>query len=315
MSFKEIVKNIGRVLYHNRSDIAFYGGLVGSAVGTGLLVKGAMDSHDDLVKYKNKKEEISQSEFSEDDKKKLQKENTIITVKSVGKKCLPGVVVQGVSYGAEVWGHHELHTELDGATALANGLAGTIAVLHSRIAAAEGEDKWREYAYGQNVESVVNVDNSTGETTESVSVKYDNDGIYDFSRDYNLSEKYSDVRGINKNTLVILRNCWNQKLQNNITSLGRKDPYKKVFLRDVWMSVFENLDGFKEEWANAGWIYTARDGSRMNISFFPEKESEMDAATLAFWKEQTPDVKIVFNCYANVYDIERELKSKKIAAV
>lgn len=301
---KTIAKTFGRFVYHNRADIAFYGGLVGSAVGTGLIVKGAVKSQPALVEYKEKKKQITEaSDLSEEEKKKLSTENTVTTLKTVGKNVAPGIIVEAASKGAEIYGHHTLHTELDGATTLANTLAASIALIHERVVADQGEDKWREYAYGQNLEQVEVVDTETGEVTTEQNVTFNGEGINDFSRDFSLSTKYSDTPHTNKHTLMLLKDCWNNKLHMYAR------PNDKVFLRDVWENVFGSLDGFKEEWANAGWIYEDIDGTTMSIEFWPKVE-EMDAQTYAFWHERSDDVRIVFNCYPNVYYIEKLKKQR-----
>lgn len=302
---KTIAKTIGRFIYHHRADISFYSGMVGTAVGTGLFVNGALKSQPALQEYKDKKKQINEAtDLTDEQKKKMNRENTTTALKAVGKNMLPATAVSALGYGAEVYGHHTLHTELDGATALANGLAASIAVLHQRIASAEGEDKWREYAYGENIEHVENVDMSTGEVIEETNIIQNGNAICDFSRDFRYSTQFSDAKGINQRTLNLLKSCLNNKLEQNAT------PNKKIFLRDVWASVFGNLDGFKEEWANAGWLYEDLDGSRMTIEFWPTSSKDMDTETIEFLEERRPDIKIRFNCYPNVYYIERLKKQR-----
>lgn len=303
-NIKTVAKGVSRFVYHNRADIAFYGGLVGSAVGTGLLVKGAVKSQPAIAEYKDKKKQITEAaDLSEEERNKLSKENTKTVLKVVGKNVAPGVIIEVASKGAEVYGHHTLHTELDGATALANTLAASIALIHERVVADQGEDKWREYAYGQNIEQTEIVDAETGEVTTEKKVTFDGDGINDFSRDFRLSTKYSDAPHTNEHTLALLKSCWNDRLHMHAR------PNDKVFLRDVWENVFGNLDGFKEEWANAGWIYEDIDGTTMTIEFWPTGD-RMDSQTYAFLHGQTDDIKIVFNCYPNIYYIEKLKKQR-----
>lgn len=298
-AIKRTFVKLGYKVYNHRADIAFVTGMVGTAVGTGLFVKGAIKNQEVIQNYKDKKKQIEgASDLSEEDKKKLTKENVTEVITGSVKNLGAATAVSAAGYGLEIYSHVKLNSDLTKASAVANGLAASLAMIQQRVIADQGEDKWREYAYGDAIQQVAEVDPETGEVTESSTIQYGSSSIYDFSEMFNeqtagkeVSGPWQSSKGSNKNFLCINLDCWNDRLH-----IYKKD----IFLRDVWESIFGNLNGFRKEWANAGWTYEDYDGTTNSISYGLQSK---DAATKMFWDEQTPDVRLVFNCYPDVYKV------------
>lgn len=290
------VKKIGYKLWDKRGDIAFVAGMAGTAVGTYLFVKGSQKNVPVVEAYKKKKQEIAESNCTEEEKRKMTRDNAITAFKGSVRNYAAPVVVTSASYGLQIYSHIKLHSDLDKVSALANGLSATLALIQQRITEAEGEDKWREYAYGQKVKTTEVVDFETGEVSHENEIDL-GDGYIEFSIPFNeitagpesIYEKY---KGANKTALLISQNCWNDKLNRH--------PNGFILLSSVWESIFGNLNKFPKEWSRAGWMPKRGTEPITIISFGLDSK---DAATVAFMNDETPDVRLVFNCVPDVYAV------------
>lgn len=288
------LKRVGYKAYKYRADITFISGSTLRAVGTGLFIRATRKNEPAIQDYISKKKQITQAEdLNEEERKKLSKDNTLAVVKTSAKNYALPVAVSIAGTGLEIYSHVSLKSDLSKTSALLTSTVAAYELLKERIIAEEGEDKWREYAYGQKVESVVETDEE-GNTTESKNIDFGSDGFFSAMFD-EYSVNFETARAANKNYLTIAQNCWDAKLQSG----GKKNV---IFLRPVWEMIFgrENLKDYPKEWANAGWVATNPDGTINHISFGIDSN---DKATLAFKDEETPYVRLVFNCAPNVYDL------------
>lgn len=294
---KSSAVKIGLKLWKHRSDIAFVVGTAGTITGTVLFVKASKKNAPAVEKYKNKKAEIESRKDTEDEEivKKETKDNTLMIIKESVKNYALPTVVSVTGYALQTFAHVEMRSDLTKAnTALAASVAAMEAI-KDRIVKAEGEDKWREYAYGQSVSSVVETDEN-GNFVEHKEVNLGS-GNVDFSVEYDESAAtYDEYKNANKDTLMLLENAWQDKL--NVSK-------EIVWLRNVWNSIFGDTEKFPKEWANAGWIPDCNDPAHDHISFGirPEAGKEQDEATKLFWKGEVPNVRLVFNCYYDIYNI------------
>lgn len=288
------VKKIGYKLWDKRADIAFVAGIAGTAVGTYMFVKGSKKNEPVIEQYKKTKEEIVNSDMSEEDKKKAIRANAITAFIGSVRNYAGPVVVTSASYGAQIYSHVKLHSELDRVSTIANGLAASLALIQKRITDAEGEDKWREYAYGQSITQNEIVDAETGEVSKEKSIDVGN-AVMEFSAPFTESfcdgeGVYDTFKGSNVNTLLILQSGWNDSLSRD---------KKIILLSAVWESIYHSLKRFPKEWAKAGWVPNKGTEPTTYISFGLDSK---DAATVAFRNGETPDVRLVFNCVPDVYE-------------
>ena len=290
------VKKIGYKLWDKRGDIAFFAGLAGTAAGTYLFVKGTQKNAPVMEAYKKKKQEIAESNCTEEEKKKMTRDNALTAFKGSARNYAAPIVVTSASYGALIYFRAKVNSDLGKATALANGLSATLALIQKRITDAEGEDKWREYAYGQKVKTTEVVDFETGEVTHENEIDL-GDGYVEFSIPFNEitagpESIYDKYKGANRTALQISQSCWNEKLLRHSNKI--------ILLSAVWESIFGNLDKFPREWSRAGWVSKRGTEPIVRISFGLDSK---DAATVAFMNGETPDVRLVFNCVPDVYAV------------
>ena len=312
---KGCLKVFGAKAWNHRADIAFVSGTVGTAIGTYLFVKAAKKNEPVIEAYKERKKEIAESEdCSDEEKRHATRDNTIAVVKGSAKNYVLPATVSAVSYGLQIYSHVKTTSDLSKLNTALTASVAAFEALKQRIIATEGEDKWREYAYGEKLGNQTIVDMETGEILEDGEKTLGTPCNLDFSFPFTAetSPEYQDYKGANKNRLCIIQSAWEQRLHMD----GKKGF---VMLRPVFESVFGagSLRRFPAEWANAGWPAMNPDGTINHISFgfHPVAENptlnikgrpleSFPQATQDFWTEKRNDVRIVFEgVVPNIYDV------------
>lgn len=304
------LKRLGLKAWNHRADIAFVTGTVGTGVGTYLFVKASKKNAPVIEEYKAKKKEIAENEnYTDEEKRHETRENTLMVAKKSAKNYALPVVVSGASYGLQIYSHIKKTSDLAVKNAALTASVAAYEALMAKIIESEGEDRWRELAYGENRMDVGDI-NEDGSVTMNTVTDLGTRGI-DFSFPFDdsvdatgkpLCTEWQEAKGANKARLCILESTWDDKLQRS----GKKGI---IFLRPVFESVFGSLKAFPAEWANAGWPAMNPDGTINHISFgFRPTDGRpietFPQSTQDFWNEKSNNVRIVFEgVVPNVYDV------------
>lgn len=271
---------VGLKLYKHRSDIAFFGGMGLTALGTGLFVKSTFKQAEINKQHMEVKEQI-------EDEEEL-KQNNRETLKATVKNYALPVAVSVAGYGLEIYGHQSVKSDLAIASTALNGMTAAYEAIKARVIATEGEDKWAEYANGIQVYDEINVeDPNVVEKKVSFTENYAPHS-YLF---YEPNRNWVPNKGCNKAFLL-----------GKIDELEFKLKQKGVlFEHEALESLGYEL---RTELKNgiisptAGWVYDPnKDGHQISFGF-----DFGDEATKRFMDELEPSVMIRFNCVDDIYN-------------
>ena len=287
------VTKVGLKLYKHRADIAFFGGMGLTAVGTGLFVKSTFKQAEINEVHKNEKSLIKCDSFTGDidDEKKdeLLKENNRETLKATVKNYALPVAVTVAGYGLEIYGHQSVKSDLAIASTALNGMTAAYEAIKARVIASEGEDKWAEYANGVQVYDEFNPEDPNSPMGEKIRFTENYEPhSYLF---YEPNPNWNPNKGCNKAFLL-----------GKLNELEYKLKHKGVlFEHEALEALGYEL---KTELKNgiisptAGWVYDP-DKSGPQISFGFDYDDE---ATKRFMSEDEPSVMIRFNCVDDIYN-------------
>lgn len=302
MSFDDVkyfLKKVGYTIYDKRADIAFFGGMGLTVGGTVMMVKATNDIQPWFQEHRARMNAIdADTEMSEEEKKKNRREINRQTLFKLLKVYSLPVIIEAGGLAAEIYAHSELKSDLAETGAALSAVTVAYEGLKSRIISAEGEEKWREYAYGDKVKTSTIVDMQTGEVSEEVSVDYGatDAGLYSFLF-YEPNIHFSKVKGINRRFLLLtLDNCNRELASKGVMTLHR---VLELLGADIFIDCGEKT-------SKAGWVYRNPDGSTNSIDFGLNSNDE---ATRRFMRDEENSVRLEFNCVPNVYKLMRlELK-------
>lgn len=294
MSFKEeflrFIHIAAAKVYDNRSNIEFAASLVGTIGGSAWLAKKTYDISDCIKGYRAKKDEIQKSDLSEEDKKNELKSLSGSTVKVILKAyAAPTIVIaaaEACAVASKVTDRKEI---AETNTALLGYVAG-YEILKNWIVENEGSEKFREVAYGEKVNEVV--DPETGEVTETTAFGNVIPGEFAYFFDES-SSLYSEVPGANPT--VVRSVLKTTKIRNRYEGYWLlKDVLKDLgFPKKVYMD---------ERIAKVGNVYRNKDGSYNDVDFGIDGE-HLSIATQRFNDNLEPVVLLTFNCVPNVYKL------------
>lgn len=272
---------VGLKLYKHRSDIAFFGGMGLTALGTGLFVKSTFKQAEINKQHMEAKELI-------EDEEEL-KHNNRETLKATVKNYALPVVVSVAGYGLEIYGHQSVKSDLAVASTALNGMTAAYEAIKARVIANEGEDKWAEYANGVQVYDEINVEDPNGPAKTKVEFG-ENYAPHNYLF-YEPNRNWVPNKGCNKAFLL-----------GKIDELEFKLKQKGVlFEHEALESLGYEL---RTELKNgiisptAGWVYDPNKvGHQISFGF-----DFGDEATKRFMDELEPSVMIRFNCVDDIYN-------------
>ena len=287
---KRAITKIGLKLYKHRADIAFFGGMGSTAVGTGLFVKSTFKQAEINRDHENRKFIVEADDsYSEEEKTVELNENNRNTLKkSIKNYALPAAVTVA-GYGLEIYGHQSVKSDLVIASTALNGMTAAYEAIKARIIASEGEDKWAEYANGVQVYDEFNPEDPNSPMGEKIRFTENYEPhSYLF---YEPNPNWNPNKGCNKAFLL-----------GKLNELEYKLKHKGVlFEHEALEALGYEL---KTELKNgiisptAGWVYDP-DKSGPQISFGFDYDDE---ATKRFMSEDEPSVMIRFNCVDDIYN-------------
>lgn len=280
---------IGLKLYKHRSDIAFFGGMGLTALGTGLFVKSTFKQveinkrHNDIKDFTE-----SYEDADEELKEETLKRNNRDTLKETVKNYALPVVVSVAGYGLEIYGHQSVKSDLAVASTALNGMTAAYEAIKARVIATEGEDKWAEYANGVQVYDEVNVEDPNV-----------------VNKKVNFTENYAPHSYL---FYEPNRNWVPNKGCNKAFLLGKMDELEFKLKQKGVLFEHEALESLgyelRTELKNgiisptAGWVYDPhKDGHQISFGF-----DFGDEATKRFMDELEPSVMIRFNCVDDIYN-------------
>lgn len=287
---KRAITKIGLKLYKHRADIAFFGGMGLTAVGTGLFVKSTFKQAEINRDHENRKFIVEADDsYSEEEKTNELNENNRNTLKKSIKNYALPVAVTAAGYGLEIYGHQSVKSDLAIASTALNGLTAAYEAIKARVIAAEGEDKWAEYANGVQVYDEFNPEDPNSPMGEKIRFTENYEPhSYLF---YEPNPNWNPNKGCNKAFLLGKLNELEHKLVENgvlfeheaLCSLGYDLPME---LKNGIVS------------PTAGWVYDPKAiGPQISFGFDYD-----DEATKRFMSEDEPSVMIRFNCVDDIYN-------------
>lgn len=254
-NLRKTLTRIGVTLYKHRATIAYWTGTGLTALGTGLIAKGAGECAPILNNYKEQKKLLT-------DKKELAKLKKD-TVLAITKKMAPGgscYILGQMSVGYAVI---EQKKDISALGSEVGYLTGFIALLKERITADGGEEKWRQYALGENTVDLIKEDGE-GNTIEEKVTTYDKDNLP-------LNVLLFDDSNVN----------WHDSFEANDTfisgilfyaksmlDIGKKVTFHEVLRRLVGEDAFEALPKqYLEATSKAGWVPSKGNEPMVTIDF------------------------------------------------
>ena len=286
MDFSKITRALNKVglkLYKHRADIAFFGGMGLTAVGTGLFVKSTFNQAEINATHKAEKKIVEDTDSADE---KLKELNRITLKKTVKNYALP-VAVTAAGYGLEIYGHQSVKSDLAVASTALNGMTAAYEAIKARIIQEEGEDAWAKYANGVEVIDVYDLDDPNN--PEKKVIFDENYAPHEYLF-YEPNRYWSPNKGCNKAFLL-----------GKMNELEFKLKHKGVlFEHEALEALGYDL---KIELANgiisptAGWVDDPKK-TGPQIDFGLEYQDE---ATKRFWDEDEPSVMLRLNCVDDIY--------------
>lgn len=283
---------VGLKLYKHRSDIAFFGGMGLTALGTGLFVKSTFKQAEINKQHMDKKIDTEfkydARDIDEEQKEELIKENNQETLKATVKNYALPVVVSVAGYGLEIYGHQSVKSDLAIASTALNGMTAAYEAIKARVIATEGEDKWAEYANGVQVYDEVNVEDPNVVNTK---VRFTENYAPHEYLFYEPNPNWSPNKGCNKAFLLGKRNELEFKLRH------KGVLFEHEALEALGYDLTTELkNGIISP--TAGWVYDPKkDGFQITFGFDYD-----DEATRRFVNEDEPSVMLRFNCVDDIYN-------------
>lgn len=254
-NLRKTFTRIGVTLYKHRATIAYWGGTALTAVGTGLIAKGAGECAPILENYKEQKKLLTNKK----EIAKLKKD----TVLALTKKMAPGgscYILGQMSVGYAVI---EQKKDISALGSEVGYLTGFISLLKERITADGGEEKWRQYALGEKTVDIIKEDEN-GNTIEEKVTTYEHDGLP-------LNVLVFDENNVN----------WHDSFEANDTfisgilfyaksmlDIGKKVTFHEVLRRLIGEDAFEALPKqYLEATAKAGWVPNKGNEPMVTIDF------------------------------------------------
>jgi hypothetical protein len=294
MGLKGSLNVLGKQLYHNRANIAFYAGTALNVVGIGLFIRATHKNEPVITDHK-----LKMAITPEDDKesrRKICKNTAVETVKNYAAPTL----VTAASYGLQFYANNEHNKDLSIANAALTSATLAYETLKEKIIATDGAEKWDELN-GITTEEIV--DEETGEITEET--HFDKEGLPLYSVLFDeVNQNYQKYPGANRRFLV-------SQMKNVQFDLGNK---KIILLTDV----LKNYLGYSlvpDEYfsakylksiTNAGWFIGDAEDPTTVVNFFGK-----GAATERFMKDAETCVLLEFNCRHDVYEAYEDWKKNK----
>lgn len=284
------VTKVGLKLYKHRADIAFFGGMGLTAVGTGLFVKSTFKQVEINKRHNDIKDFTESFENADEElKEETLKRNNRDTLKETVKNYALPVAVTVAGYGFEIYGHQSVKSDLAIASTALNGMTAAYEAIKARVIAAEGEDKWAEYANGVQIYDEFNPEDPNASNDKKV--RFTENYVPHNYLFYEPNPNWSPNKGCNKAFLL-----------SKINELEYKLKHKGVLFEH---EALETLGyELKTELKNgiisptAGWVYDP-DKSGPQISFGFDFDDE---ATRRFVDELEPSVMLRFNCVDDIYN-------------
>lgn len=271
---------IGLKLYKHRADIAFFGGMGLTALGTGLFVKSTFKQAEINKQHTEVKEQI-------EDEEELKQNNRDTLKKTIKNYALP-VAVTAAGYGLEIYGHQSVKSDLVVASTALNGMTAAYEAIKARVIATEGEEKWAEYANGVQVYDEVNVEDPNVVNTK---VRFTENYAPHEYLFYEPNPNWSPNKGCNKAFLLGKRNELEFKLRH------KGVLFEHEALEALGYDLTTELkNGIISP--TAGWVYDPKkDGFQITFGFDYD-----DEATRRFVNEDEPSVMLRFNCVDDIYN-------------
>lgn len=278
MKISDAFKTLKLKAYKNRGDIAFFGGMGMTAVGTGLFVRSTIKNRDNVDNYNEIKAQIESEDLTDDERssklKDLRSESLTTTVKNY---AVP-VAVSAAGYGLEIYGHQSVKSDLVAVSVALNGMTAAYEALKAKIIENDGNDKWAEYTgitYDHDGNMVLPV------------IKTPHEHLF-----YEPHVNWSPNKGANK---AFLLGKWNE-LEHKLSKTWVLLEYQALDILG-YDAAMELKAGNVS--LTSGWVY--------NPNIIGEHQIDMgfdaqDDATRLFWDEVEPSFLIRFNCVDNVYD-------------
>lgn len=280
---------VGLKLYKHRSDIAFFGGMGLTALGTGLFVKSTFKQAEINKRHNDIKDFTESYEDADEElKEETLKRNNRDTLKETVKNYALPVAVTVAGYGLEIYGHQSVKSDLAVASTALNGMTAAYEAIKARVIATEGEDKWAEYANGVQVYDEINVEDPNV-----------------VNKKVNFTENYAPHSYL---FYEPNRNWVPNKGCNKAFLLGKMDELEFKLKQKGVLFEHEALESLgyelRTELKNgiisptAGWVYDPhKDGHQISFGF-----DFGDEATKRFMDELEPSVMIRFNCVDDIYN-------------
>ena len=293
MGIRNTINKLALKVYKNRGDIAFFGGMALTAVGTGLFVKAGMKQVE--INEEHRESKKAALDANNDDQQRLLKENNHGTLTRTVKNFAAPVAVSAVGYGLEIYGRSAYKSDLAKASVALNAITAAYEAVKAKVIETEGADKWAEYADGVKVSHWQEGD-LDGNVVDKTEVEFDENRrqphTYLF---YEPNPNWSPAKGCSKAFLLSKLNELEFKLKRKgflleidiLDSLGEDPEHIKHLVKIGAVST------------RAGIVYDESRPFERQVSFgldFP------DEATRRFMDELEPSVLLRFNCVDNILD-------------
>lgn len=298
-NIKKSVNLLKLKAYKNRADIAFYGGTLGTIVGTGLFVRATIKNQSVIERHKNRMAELEDENeagmYEESEYKKAKGKICRETIKGTAKNYGPAFGVSAVSYAAQGYGVCCKNSQISDLSLALSGAVAALETARQKLEEKEGPDYVAEIFDGVHVEEIRNEEGALVE--ERVWYDRENPSRFEFLFD-DCNPGGRPGSGYSKHPFA------NHLMITSVLNTLNSDlPIRGgVELREVLDALgYDGKAMIKEHhlFPACGFVYKNLDGSIRGASFGLESK---DRATTLFNEGYEPSVLLRMNCVDNIYD-------------